>query len=258
MDYDPQQTGGNGFIIDFPDQFEVESISHSIRNDAQGIHRLEMISLVEAMEEAMMFLSQNEVVARQCAGVEMYTDRFSVTDGELISPYRIREWRKAGWKNYEGKPIKNSDLLDKIDKTRLKLSRVVGGSVTVTFKRRKQNKIADKLAKAGKKTSTRGVKLIEKNKRRITRRIYDGDEVDYSKVSGGSVLEVRVYAWEPVGEEFEICFEICSGDFEGKVIKTSVNSETKLHLKRSHTYLIEADSIFKHHIGINLLEEIER
>ena len=254
MDYDTNQTGGNGFEIAFPDVFELEPVTKSIRNDGQGIHRLEMISIIESMEELLSILKENPELARGSAGVEIYTDRFSVTDGELIGPYRIRDWRKNKWRTHEGKPVKNSDLLDRIDKTRLKLSKAVGGLVTVTFKRRTQNKVADKLARAGKLTATRGKRLIEKNKRRVIKRIYDGDEVDYSRVSSDAIIEVRVYAWMPVNNDYEICFESCSGDFEGHIIKTYVTQELKDQLQRGHFYMINIAEVFKHHIRIELLE----
>jgi ribonuclease HI len=255
MDYDPNQTGGNGFHIDFPDFFEIEPIHRSLRNDGQGIHRLEMISIVEAMEEIIAFLNKNPVLARQAAGVEMYTDRFSVTDGELINPYRIKEWRKAGWKNHEGKPIKNADLLEKIDKTRIKVIKAVGGSVTVSYKRRKYNKVADKLAKAGKISVTRGRRIIAMSNRRVIKRLYDGEEIEYQKISKDLRLKVRVYAWQPVGDEYEICFEICSGEFEGQIIKTSVLPAEKQGLQRGHFYLVNVDSVLKHHVKITVIEE---
>jgi len=258
MDYDSKQTGGNGFIIVFPDHFEIEPISRSIRNDKQGIHRLEMISLIEAMEETISFLNTNNEVAKQSAGVEIYTDRFSVTDGELINPFKVRVWRRAGWKNYEGKPVKNTDLFDKIDKTRQKLSKIVGGSVTISFKPRKKNKMADKLAKKSKMITNTGRSIIKKNDRRVIKRIFDGEEVNYSALSDDNEMEVRVYAWQPVEKEFEICFEICSGDFKGKVIKTSVTANEKSLLLRGHFYLIEIVAVFNHHVKISILDEIKR
>lgn len=258
MNYDSIQTGGNGFIIEFPDSFELEPITGSMRNDDQGIHRLEMISIIEAMERLLMFAKQNPKQIREAAAVEIYTDRLKVTDGELSNPYKIRDWRKNGWKNYEGKEIKDKDLLDKIDKTRIKVGKTVGGSVSINFKPRKQNKIADKLSKSGKKSSHRGLKIFETKNRRVIRRLYDGPEVDYSKIDSDSIFEARVYAWEPVGERFEVCFEACSGDFEGRVIKAYVDARLKSQLHRGHFYLINIDLIFRHHIEIILLESDTR
>lgn len=258
MDYNTKQTGGNGFEISFPDFIDLEIVTKSLRNDGQGIHRLEMISILESMEELLAILKVNPSLSRQVAGVEIYTDRFSVTDSELINAYRIRGWRRQKWNTHEGKPVKNADLLDKIDKTRLKLAKEVGGSVSVTYKRRKQNKVADKLAKAGKKTTTRGRRLLEKNRRQVTKRIYEGDEVDYSSVKPELIIEVRVYAWELVGKKFEICFEVCAGDFEGGIIKAYVTPEQKSHLHRSHFYIIKIVGVFTHHIEIEIEQEDTR
>ncbi|MFC1802261.1 RNase H family protein [Patescibacteria group bacterium] len=253
MDYDSRQTGGNGFIIEFPDSFKIDPIVGSIRNDNQGIHRLELISLVEAMESLLIFARQNSTLIRDAGGVEIYTDRFSATDELLTNPYKIKSWRKNGWKNHEEKEIKDRDILDKIDKTRIKLSKAVGGYVEISHKRRKENKTADKLSKKGKKSLNRGVKIFEPKKRRFIKRLYEGSEVNYSAVNSGLEFEVRVYAWEPVGKRFEVCFEVCSGDFEGCIIKAYISEDFKLKLHRGHFYLIRIDSVFNHHVEIELL-----
>lgn len=256
MDYDSSQTGGNGFVIEFPDSFEMEPITASLRNDGQGIHRLEMISLIEAMEELLSFGKRNPELIRKAAAVEIYTDRLRATDGELTNPYRIRGWRRNGWKNYEGKPIKDKDLLDKIDKTRNKLSQVVGGSVSINYEREKRNKVADKLSKVGKRAGVRGRIMPEKKQRRVIRRSYDGPEIKYSQLSVDEVLEVRLYAWEPVGKEFEACFEICSGNFEGRIVKVYIDDEQKAEVHRGHRYAMEIAEVYAHHVTAKWFEEI--
>ena len=257
MDYDPQQTGGGGYEITFPDSIDAEPIQYFYRSDGRGIHRLEMISIIHAMEGLLEYAKANPDIVRQASGVEIYTDRHSVTDGELINPYKIQGWRKNKWKNYEGKDIKDADLLDKIDKTRLKLAKAVGGQVSVDFKRRKENKVADKLSKVGKKSRNYNKKEYRAKNRRVIRRLYDGEEVIYSDVKAGDIAEMRVYAWELLKKEFEVCFEACSGEHEGKIIKTTVSPELKASLHRGHVYLIEIDDVFNHHVSINLLEEVE-
>lgn len=256
MDYDAQQTGGNGFIIEFPESIGLEPITRSLRNDGQGIHRLEMISLIEAMEELLAFGKQSPNLLRKAAAVEIYTDRLRATDGELTNPYHIRDWRRNGWKNHEGKPIKDKDLLDKIDKTRLKVAQAVGGRVSIGYEREKRNRVADKLSKAGKRTGGRGRKLIEKKNRRVIKRLYDGSEIKYPQLSSDDVLEVRLYAWEPVGAEFEACFEICSGDFEGRVVKVYIGDQQKAEVHRGHRYAMEVGAVHSHHIRANWFEEM--
>lgn len=248
MDWDRVQTGGNGFIIEFPDSIGVEPISRSIQNNGQGIHRLEFISLVEAMEELLLFDKRNPGMLRKAAGVEIYTDRLRATDGELANPYRIKEWRKNGWKNYEDKPIKDRDLLDKIDKIRIKVARAVGGSVSINYERENRNRTADKLSKKGKYSGIRGRKLIEKKNRRITRRLFEGPEIKYSQLSQDSLVEARLYAWEPVGEQYEVCFEIYSGPHKGKTMRVYVDDTQKAAIHRGHTYLIDIEKVFTHHI----------
>jgi ribonuclease HI len=258
MNYDRNQTGGNGFVIEFPDTIEIDPIQRSLRNDRQGIHRLEMISIIEAMEELLVLAKREPEMLRRAAAVEIYTDRIRVTDDYLANPYAIRDWRKNGWKNHEGKATKDSDLLDKIDKTRLKLSKAVGGSVSISYKREKNNKVADKLSKAGKTTANRGRKIFVAKQRRVTRRIYDGQEVGYGQIGGGTIFEARVYAWELVRKQVEVCFEACSGKFEGCIVKAMIEEAEKSGLHRGHIYLIEVDAVFKHHIRIIVHEEIER
>jgi ribonuclease HI len=250
MDYDARQTGGNGFIIEFPDSFALEPISESLRNDEQGIHRLEMISILMAMEELLSFGKKNSEVLRRAAGVSIYTDRVSVTDGELLNPWKIQGYRSNRWKTHEGKPVKDKDLLDKIDKTRKKLLKEVGGAVEIKYKRRAKNKIADKLSKAGKKSGTISKRIIAKKNKNVARRKFSGSEIDYSLIQEGETLVVRVYAWEPVQGEFEVSVEIADGKHKGETMKIYVSSTSKMDIHRHHYYEIKIKSVYTHHVHI--------
>lgn len=253
MDYDKNNTGGLGFRIDFPEEYELESIVTFLNNDGFGIHQQEMISILESMDYIIKYFNNNSL--RRCSfGVSIFTDRYSVP--ELLNPFRIFNYRKNKWKNDEEKPIKDSHLIDRIDKTRNKLSQLVGGRVEVFYKPRTQNKISDKLAKQGKKSNIKSRKIVLKKNKRITKRLFNGREVNYNILKIDKPINVRVYSWEPVNDMFEITAEFFKSDFVGSKIKIYVKKEQKDELHRSHFYRLNIEKINRHHILINKIEEI--
>lgn len=254
MDYDTKQTGGNGFVIDFPEVFDLEPIMRSLRNDRQGVHRLEMISIFEAIEELISLEKRHPGMLKKASGVLIYTDRLRVTDNELLNPYRLQDWRRNGWNTHEGKPVKDKDLLDRIDKSRKKLSQIVGGRVEVNYKRRKQNKLADKLSKMGKKTTLQGKHILLKKNRQVSRREFDGVEIDYSQINEGDSLFVRVYAWERVQDQFEISVEIIDGPYTGRSAQIYIPSVEKENVHRHHNYEIQVINVYTHHLRASFIE----
>ena len=174
MDYDTRQTGGTGFIIRFPELSEIPDVQESFRRDHQGIHRLEMIAILESMEELHRWIKKNGVPSMGSSRVVVHTDRFSLSDSELLDPYKIADWKKNGWNNHEGKPINDSDLLDPIQRVRKKLSEQIRGKVEIKFIRRKKNKEADKLSKKGKKEGGKNKKIVYDPQSKISKRIYEG------------------------------------------------------------------------------------
>lgn len=213
-----------------------------------------MISIIEAMEALLSFDKKNPGILRMAAGVEIFTDRYSVTT--LVDPRRLRDWRRNGWKTYEDKPVKDKDLLDKIDKTRTKLAAVVRGSVSIGYKRERKNKVADKLSKEGKKIATGGRKTMEKKLRRVARRIFGGNEIQYPRLKEDGVFEAHVYAWERVGDRYEVCFEVSSGEYVGKIVKAYISEGQKAKVHRGHYYTVRIDKVFTHHITTIMIHEV--
>jgi ribonuclease HI len=254
MDYDKNNTGGNGFIIDFPDDFNLNPVEVSLRRDNQGIHQLEMISILEAMDELIRLYKINSL-PRCSSGVIIFTDRFSVPD--LLNPFAIQSYRKNKWKNHEDKPIKDKELIDRIDKTRNKLIQVVGGRVEIYYKRRNENKTANRLSKAGKKTGIRSKKVIRVKSKNITKRLFDGAEIMYSDVKTNDVLYIRVYSWEMVGDMYEITTEAYKGSFKGKKIRIYTEREFKENMHRGHFYKVKVKRSNKHHLLIDLIRELK-
>jgi len=258
MDRDQRQTGGNGFCIEFPDFLNLEPISKSIRNDGQGIHRLEMISILESMEKLLSFGKQNPGILHKVAGVNIYTDRIKVTDAELLNPYRIQEYRKNRWLNHENKPIKDKDLLDKIDKIRKKLHQEVGGIIKIEYIPEKKNKNADKLSKIGKRSLIHDKKIIKKKRVHVTRRIFDGPEIDYSLIHENDLLIVHVYIWEAVQNQFELKTEIMDGQYLGRIIRIYVAPAVKTDVHLNHCYEVKIKNVYTHHVEIESFKEISR
>jgi ribonuclease HI len=252
MNYDKNQTGGNGFHIAFPDSIDHVEIFHSKRNDWQGIHRLEIISIIDSMKELLVLEKRGEINLRNASGVEIYTDRFFVA--EMSDPYKIQAYRSNGWKTYEQKPIKDKQLWDELDKTRKKLIGKVGGRIEIGYKREKRNKIADKLSKRGK--SALPSKRTDKKIRNVSRRLFDGTNINYSLLTAGMFLKINLYAWERVQNEIAICAEVIDGEQKGKIVNIYVSAEQKSQLHRRHRYEILIGQVLKHHITISFSKEI--
>lgn len=252
MDRDTAQTGGTGFIVKFPELSSLSSIQESFRRDKQGIHRLEMIAILESMEALIKWIKQNGIDSLNCSRVIIHTDRFSLTDTELLlNPWKIAAWRKNGWRNHEGKPIKDKDLIDKIDKTRKKLRQMISGRVEIVYVRRKYNKQADKLSKEGKKGVVKNPKIINEKNTKVSKRLFDGDEINYKELKVGDQLEVRVYRKDPVQKEYEVSAEITDGEHFGKKIKIYIDFMQEYELHRHHYYKIAIKDVYKHHVRIS-------
>lgn len=256
MDRDPRQTGGTGFVIRFPDSIGIPDIQESFRRDGQGIHRLEMVAILEALVSLNKWLKNNSEHVKAVSRVVVNTDRYSLT--ELLNPWKISSWRSKGWKNHEGKPIKDKDLLDKIDKNRKKLSDNIHGRVEIVYLRRKHNREADKLSKLGKRSVQKGRIILSEKRSKISKRLFDGDEIKYSNLVVGEPLNVRIYLKDPVQKEFEVLGEIIKGEHFGMKIRIYVSSMEELDLHRNHCYRFAIKEVHNHHIRVmSAFEEID-
>lgn len=255
MDYDKKRSGGNGFVIEYPDYFNREPFEKSLNRDGHGIHQLEIIGVIEGMEE-LMKIYKNESLPKCSGGVIVYTDRHSVPI--LLNPYSIKNQRSNGWRNHEDKPIKDSSLLDRADKVRNRLSQIIGGRVEIKYTGRKGNRIADRLSKAGKKSGVKSKMVVARKNTNVTKRLFDGLEINYESIKAGDTVHVRVYSWELVRDLYEITAEIFEGDFLGRKLKIYGNKIIKDQLHRSHKYKITVMKVNRHHILVDSIEEIDK
>ncbi len=256
MDYDSKQTGGVGFVIEFPDSTNLPSVEVDIRIDGEGIHRLELNAVVEGMKELLKFQKENNSLLKEVSGVVIHSDRASITDAGLTNPYRIQAYRKAGWRTHEDKPVKQKELLDAIDKGRKKLSSVIPGRIEIIYTRRKQNKVADKLAKKGKRGLKSSKSILKRRKPKIASRLLGGEEIKYNLLSVGEILDVHTFYKDPVQEEYELRVEVLDGDHTGKTLKIYISKEEEISFHRKHVYRIEITEVKTHHARIEILEEV--
>ncbi|NQT49458.1 hypothetical protein HQ571_02060 [Candidatus Kuenenbacteria bacterium] len=250
MDYDSKNSGGIGYEIVFPEEVALERITKSIgKYEGSNIERLELEAILQGMYELLRLFEEHGNDLRNVQTIIITTDRFSLNDQEKTSPYKIREWRKNKWYNYEGKAIKNRFLLDKIDKTRKKISDKTYCSVEIKYLRRKFNKVADKLAKEGKKRYLKKPDIVIHGLK-LCKRKYDGLEVDYKLLEDKKKYLVRIFRKEPVLDQWEIWGELCDGEHLGKKIKVYSDRIMELRLHRHHGYYIRIKKKFSHHVSI--------
>ena len=250
MDYDKNNTGGIGFIISFPDNIPLEEISMSKgRYFGGNIERVEYEALIQAMEYSLDLFEKNKEVLKNIKQIILISDRFALNDEERTSPYRIQALRKNNWKSHEGKPIKNHDLLDKLDKVRKKLAQQTMTRVNIQFRPRKHNKKADKLAKKGKEEGLKNYAIARKGEK-IGKRIFDGAEIKYIKLTYRSDIYIHIFRKDPVQDQWEVWAEIYEGENLGEKLKIYVDDALAAKLKRKNFYLIKVKKVFRFHITI--------
>ena len=258
MDYDSKQTGGIGYSVEFPDSTNLAPLQGSIRVDGEGIHRLELMAVLTGINKLIEFHKYNRAALRNASGVTIHSDRLSVSDGEMNNPYRVRAWKKQGWKTNDGKPIKHDDMLDAILKARTKLSKLVSGRIEIVYTREKQNKVADKLSKLGKLTSNRSKSLPKRSLIKVGKRKFAGGEIKYASLTVGSKLKLHIYYKDPVQDEFEIRAEITEGGNVGKWIRFYTGSAHESVFHRHHTYRVKVQEVYARFIRVTDVKEVMR
>lgn len=248
-DYNTQQTGGIGFCIEFPDHTGLEPLEGSFNINNHGIHKLEMLGLIHAMERILIWHKENQTVARSITGgVIFHTDRHSIIDTELTNPYTIDGWRRNGWKRHDNTPVKHHDLLDQIDKKRKKIASSFGGKIEIIYTREKHNKKADKLSKNAKHTLLRSSKTLPARKVKTGKRLHAGPEVDYTQLDEGDRLVIFCYLKVAVQDEHEVFFDICDGNFLGCKVRSYLKYKTESKIHRHHFYGVTVEQVKKHSI----------
>lgn len=250
MDYNSKNSGGVGIVIIFPESLNKDNLELSIgKYVSANIERLELEAILIGMKEVIKLFENNKYELNNIKRIIFKTDRHGLNDKEKTNPYKIREWRKNKWHNNEGKAIKNSFLLDDIDKARKKIIDKTHCRLEIQYGRRKFNKVADKLAKAGKKHIT--IKSnIALHGIKIGKRKYDNTEIDYNLLKLKNEYNVHIYKKEPVQDQWEISAEFCEGQYLGMILKIYSDSELENKLHRHHYYKIKIKNIFNHHVNI--------
>ncbi|MDP1726875.1 MAG: hypothetical protein Q8M15_08830 [Bacteroidota bacterium] len=259
MDYDKVNSGGVGFVVSFPDNLALDDRLISIgKYEGGNIERIEYEAIIQAMLHVIDLFYELQDELANINQIIFISDRFALQDSERTNVYRIREWRRNNWHNHEGKPIKNHDLLDRLDKIRKKLTDYARARVNIEYRPRKQNKAADKLAKAGKKEGLVKDSLAKKGEK-IGKRLFNGNEIKYTKLRAGLELHIHVFRKDPVQEQWEVWCEICEGENKGEKLKLYVDDILAAKLKRRNQFIIKIKSVYKYHIGIyKTLKNIEK
>lgn len=251
MDYTPKNPGGVGIHIEFPESVELDPIElfHGCYIGA-NIERLELEAIIRGMNEVLeLFELYRNDKLRNVNRIIITTDRYSLNDDDKTSPFRIREWRKNNWHNHEGMAISNSDLLEKIDKTRKKLSDKTHCSVCIDYLQSKFNKTAHKLARKGKskavKLNTIAIMGVKQGRRK-----FEGEEVNYKLLKEKDDYVIHIYKKEPVRDQWKISTEFCKGEFIEKKLKIYTTPEIERKLHRHHIYRVRLKNVSQHHVTI--------
>ena len=250
MDYRSKSPAGIGVRIEFPDFVDLDPVEISSgRYENANIERLELSAILSGMDEVIALFKTHREKFRNVTSIIILTDRLGLIDDDKTSPFKIRSWKHDKWHNYEGKEIKNHDLLDKIDKTRNKLRRITSCSLRIEYIRRKYNRRADKLAKKAKTSPTISQRFALKGNK-IGKRKYNGATIKYNLLEERNEYHIHVFKKEPIINQWQISVELCEGSFVGRKFDIYGDSVIERRLHRQNEYKIRIKSIFTHHVTI--------
>jgi ribonuclease HI len=252
MDYGPNSMAGVGIVVRFPESCGLEEMTFSIgRYSGANIERIEMEALTQAMNKTLELFREFFHELRNVQHIIFVTDRFGLADTEKrTNPFLIKQWRSNKWKNFEGKPIKNHEIIDKLDKARTKLRTETRRRIEIQYMPRKKNKTADKLAKKGKSEGLVNRKLALKAEK-IGKRRYDGCQVPYKAFKVDDELHIHIYRKIGVQDQWEVWGELCSGIHSGKNLKIYVDDEQEPVLQRGNEFIVKLSRVCLYYFRIH-------
>jgi ribonuclease HI len=250
MDYSKNNPGGVGIYIKFPDHVKLENIAESlgVYHNA-NIERMELEALTQAMIRVQKLFSDHPEILSLINQIIFITDRFGLSDTERLNPFLINQWRSNRWHTYEGKPVKNHELLDRLDKLRKKIQSECQAKVRIEYRPRKKNKEADKLAKTGKKEGLVNYSLA-KTSEKIGKRKFNGGEVPYRTFKVGATIHIHIFRKDPVQDKWEVWAELCEGTHQGMKLKIYVDDQIAEQLKRLNEFEVTISRVCRYYIEI--------
>lgn len=250
MNYNPRSTGGVGISIEFPEHIGIEDAGVSVgRYEGANIERLEIEAIIQGMRLLLEVANSNPLESKKIDSVIVTTDRLGLSDSQRTNPFRLRAYRANGWKNHEGKEIKNSDLLDTLDKLRIKVSNILRCRINIYYEPRESNRTAHFLAKMAKSRPI-SKRDIGTYGQKIGKRKLSGREIDYKFLNKRDELIAHVIRKDSVGQRWEIVVEIFEGRHKGSTIKIYSDNLLEQKIHRHHIYKMRVKEVFSHHIEI--------
>src|SRR3989339_639151 len=179
---------------------------------------------------------------------------------EIIFPDSVElENIKESHGRYEGANIERLELealisgmeyvISLYEKERKKLADLARSKVFIEYMPRKQNKVADKLAKAGKQFSISDDSIAIKGLK-VGKRKYDGSEINYKSLKEKEEIHIHVFLKTPLNKQWGISSEICEATNFGKKINIYSDDKLASKLQRRHEYIVKIKKVFTHHIQI--------
>jgi ribonuclease HI len=243
MDYGPNRFGGVGIVLKFPDFTGLEEMRFSLgKYSNTNIERLELEALIQGIGETRKVFQKYKSELSNVHHVIFLTDRDGLSDTRRTNPSAIRNWRHDNWKNHEGVPIKNPDLLDELDKLRTKLAKEARARINIEYRPRNKNKMADRLSKKAKENGIVD-KSLENPSLKLFRRRFDGDQVRYKAFKAEQILHIHVYHKIGLREGWQVWAELCSGADLGKKLQLYVDDATAAFLQRGNEFNVRLEKV---------------
>lgn len=131
--------GRCGYGIHFPNR-ELDDIAEPFNIGEKTNNRAELYAIYKTLKII------NDEIKLKNTNVKIYTDsEYSMKSLTLW----IKNWKKNGWKNAKKKPVKNADIIKKIDKYLTKYSKKIKIEWVKAHAGNVFNEAADRLANIG-------------------------------------------------------------------------------------------------------------
>jgi ribonuclease HI len=247
----PGHIGGIAAIIEFPDSMnrEPETIIEKGFSETTN-NRMELRACISALE-----WSRQNAKSIGCPRIIIVTDSLYVFNNVKNASY----WKKAKWRNKDGRPVENSDLWDAL----LSLRSKIGIRTDIEWNKGKTTEIGKEVDRRAKQSAKSFGKTADSG--------YQSGKISRTKLPGGSAdmfpaqnqeATIRIYRKElkyhAKQNEYKIFFELFSDEQNKYTSKyfayTPPENECVLH--RAHFYRVQFNNNQKYPIIEKVIDEL--